>query len=200
MQATDGNFFGTTALGGTDGYGTVFKITASGEFTTLHSFTWSDGKSPVGGLLQATDGTFYGTTFQGVNNTGNCGANGCGSVFNISTGLGGFVDLIPASGKVGAIIEIVGTNLAGATQVLFDGTPASFTLVANTELTATVPVGATTGPVEVVVPTGTLTSNVFFRVRAEIFKLSLRRRVPLVPSSASTKKVLARRPRSHSVA
>ena len=82
------------------------------------------------------------------------------------------MDLIPASGKVGAIIEIVGANLAGATEVLFDGTPASFTLVANTELTATVPVGPTTGPVEVVVPTGTLTSNVFFRVRAEILNFS----------------------------
>ena len=172
VQATDGNFYGTTDLGGTDGHGTVFKITAGGEFTTLHNFVWNDGANPNGGLVQGTDGSFYGTTFEGVNDGGNCGANGCGSVFNISVGLGEFVDLIAASGKVGAVIEIVGTNLCGATQVLFDGTPASFTPITCTEITATVPVGATTGRLQVVVPAGTLRSNVFFLVRPQILSYS----------------------------
>ena len=69
IQGTDGNFYGTTLLGGTnnnctDRCGTVFKITAKGTLTTLHSFDGTDGSSPTG-LVQATDGNFYGTTANG---------------------------------------------------------------------------------------------------------------------------------------
>jgi uncharacterized protein (TIGR03437 family) len=68
--ATDGNFYGTTEYGGTGscqvefqapGCGTTFKITQQGSYTTLHSFTGSDGAFPSDGLIQATDGNFYGT-------------------------------------------------------------------------------------------------------------------------------------------
>src|ERR1019366_6409934 len=38
VQATNGYLYGTTALGGANDYGTVFKITPSGTLTTLHSF------------------------------------------------------------------------------------------------------------------------------------------------------------------
>ena len=64
VQATDGNFYGTTSAGGVDGYGTVFKITAGGTLTTLHSFgsASTDGANPEVALVQATDGNFYGTT------------------------------------------------------------------------------------------------------------------------------------------
>jgi uncharacterized repeat protein (TIGR03803 family) len=65
IQATDGNFYGTTQLGGTPGWGTVFKITPTGALTTLHAFTLSDGGQPYGGLLQATSGDLYGATVNG---------------------------------------------------------------------------------------------------------------------------------------
>jgi uncharacterized repeat protein (TIGR03803 family) len=53
VQATNGNFYGTTADGGTNGCGTVFKITPAGKLTTLHSFDCTDGNYPSsGGLLQ----------------------------------------------------------------------------------------------------------------------------------------------------
>ena len=69
IQASDGNFYGTTTHGGTggcySGCGTVFKMDAAGTLTTLHSFTGSDGASP-GSLIQATDGNFYGTTYVAV--------------------------------------------------------------------------------------------------------------------------------------
>src|ERR1035438_3672421 len=42
VQATDGNFYGTTIYGGANDYGTVFKITAGGRLTTLHSFDGAD--------------------------------------------------------------------------------------------------------------------------------------------------------------
>ena len=75
IQASDGNFYGTTAAGG-HAYGTVFKITASGTLTTLHSFYWNDGSDPQAGLVQARDGNFYGTTFEG-------GAYAVGTVFRL---------------------------------------------------------------------------------------------------------------------
>jgi uncharacterized repeat protein (TIGR03803 family) len=70
VQATDGNFYGTTYAGGTSGNcqggcGTVFRITPGGTLTTLHSFDWYDGASPTGALVQGTDGNFYGTTYGG---------------------------------------------------------------------------------------------------------------------------------------
>src|ERR1035437_9872657 len=54
IQASDGNFYGTTWVGGANGYGTVFKITPAGALTTLHSFDVTDGSYPFG-LIQATD-------------------------------------------------------------------------------------------------------------------------------------------------
>ena len=78
-QATDGDFYGTTSDGGTNGgYGTVFKITPAGELTTLHSFGNTDGSGP-NTLTQATDGNFYGTAFDG-------GDNDDGTVFRLDTG------------------------------------------------------------------------------------------------------------------
>jgi len=79
VQATDGNFYGTTYGGGTNNDGTVFKITPTGMLTTLHSFDGPDGASPEAGLIQGTDGNFYGTTAEG-------GVRGDGTVFQITSG------------------------------------------------------------------------------------------------------------------
>ncbi len=81
VQGRDGCFYGTTYNGGTNfvnGTGTVFKISANGVLTSLHSFAGIDGANPAAGLAEGTDGYFYGTTRYG-------GANDCGSVFKIST-------------------------------------------------------------------------------------------------------------------
>jgi uncharacterized repeat protein (TIGR03803 family) len=157
IQATDGNFYGTTVAGGTNGYGTVFKITPAGTLTTLHSFDSTDGENPYGQLLQATNGKIYGTTSYG-------GPNGYGTVFSLSVGLGPFVATRPTAGAAGAKVVILGNNLAGTTSVTFNGTPTTFTVVSASEITATVPTGATTGPVVVTTPGGALTSNVRFRI------------------------------------
>src|ERR1700694_4840528 len=48
IQATDGNFYGTTQAGGASNVGTVFKITPSGTKTVIHSFSFSsEGGNPV---------------------------------------------------------------------------------------------------------------------------------------------------------
>jgi len=62
IQATDGNFYGTTEQGGASNFGTVFRMNSSGGVTLLHSFAVSDGDVPSAALVQAADGNFYGTT------------------------------------------------------------------------------------------------------------------------------------------
>ena len=162
IQATDGNLYGTTAQGAPRGNGTAFEITPAGNLTTLYSFCdrpgCSDGSNPYGGLVQATDGNFYGTTFQG-------GSTDNGTVFLLSVGLGAFVETNPASGNVGATVAILGNKLTGTTSVTFNGTEAAFAVNSTgTAISATVPNGASTGPVQVVTPSGTLTSNLSFQV------------------------------------
>ncbi len=153
VQATDGNFYGTAFYGGANNFGTVFKIAPSGSLTTLYSLDLSNGAT----LVQATGGAFYGTTTYG-------GTSNDGTVFTLSVGLGPFVETQPASGKVGAGVKILGTNLTGATSVTFNGTAAAFTVVSPSLITTTVPAGATTGEVKVIKPHGTVQSNVPFRV------------------------------------
>jgi uncharacterized protein (TIGR03437 family) len=80
-------------------------------------------------------------------------------------GLGPFVKTLPTSGKVGASVKILGTNLTGATSVTFNGAAATFTVLSPSLVTTTVPTGATTGTVQVVTPDGALSSNMAFLVR-----------------------------------
>ena len=95
LQATDGNFYGTTYAGGTADYGTIFKITPGGEFTALHTFEQTGTvRTPVAGLVQATDGNFYGTTFAG-------GSAGYGTAFKITPG-GKLTTILTFDGKNGA--------------------------------------------------------------------------------------------------
>jgi uncharacterized repeat protein (TIGR03803 family) len=144
--------------GGANMFGTIFKVTTSGAFTKLSSFCTEArcGDDPMAGLVQGTNGDFYGTTYYSANNAG--------IIFRLSEGLGAFVETQTNAGKVGAAVKILGTDLTGATSVTFDGTAAAFTVVSASEITTTVPTGATTGTVEVVTPNGTLSSNAPFQV------------------------------------
>jgi uncharacterized repeat protein (TIGR03803 family) len=168
IQATDGNFYGTASAGGIScplfhdvGCGTVFKITPTGKLTTLYSFcpqtNCPDGAEPYAGLVQATDGNLYGAPFFG-------GASNVGTVFSLGVGLGPFVEALPYAAKAGTTIDVLGQGLTGTTAVSFNGTDASFIVISDTYLMATVPSGATTGPVTVTTPGGKLTSNKKFRV------------------------------------
>ncbi|HXM45184.1 MAG TPA: choice-of-anchor tandem repeat GloVer-containing protein [Bryobacteraceae bacterium] len=167
IQATDGEFYGTTAGGGAFAGGTIFKVPSSGTLATVYSFCarsgCTDGSNPTASLVQDTSGEFYGTTLLGGSGSGGLGP-GCGTVFSLSAGLGPFVETLPSSAAVGAEVRILGTGVTGATSVSFNGTAAAFEVVSASEITTTVPAGASSGEVRVVTPSGALSSNVPFRV------------------------------------
>lgn len=88
-----GNLYGTTYLGGAHGKGTVFELTpgSNGTWTetVIHSFCSvgsckRNGQGPVGGLILGDKGSLYGTTTAGGLSRGNCGAVGCGVVFQLT--------------------------------------------------------------------------------------------------------------------
>ena len=84
VQATNGNFFGTTGGGGSSHDGTLFEINAAGNFTLLYSFAGfpTDGTLPKP-MVHARDGNYYGVTSQGG---ANCGNVGCGTFFRFIPG------------------------------------------------------------------------------------------------------------------
>jgi len=92
-----GNLYGTSPYGGdfncgTDqlGCGTVYRLTQSGNFSVLHTFTGADGTHPDGGLVRDTKGNLYGGTYFGgdlgcvsIEGGGNQNPPGCGVVFEL---------------------------------------------------------------------------------------------------------------------
>lgn len=160
IQATDGNFYGTTVLGGVNDDGTVFVFNpATQALNTLHSFgDGTDGILPYAGLLQATNGRLYGTT------DGGGSASNYGTIFMLDVGMGPFVQAMTYSGKVGATIQFLGQGFTKSSKVSFNGTPAIPAVPSGTYLKVKVPVGATTGPVTITTQLGTLQSNKIFRV------------------------------------
>jgi uncharacterized repeat protein (TIGR03803 family) len=116
IQGFDGNFYGTTCIGGgsAGNNGTVYKITPSGAFTALHSLGFT-GKGSYGNynapLVQGTDGHFYGASSFG-------GTHDLGFVFRVSPS-GNFTTLFNFDSTHGSFPNVIqGTdgNLYGATS------------------------------------------------------------------------------------
>ena len=88
-QGKDGNFYGTTSGGGTIGKGTAYKLTTSGQLTTLYNFcsqtNCADGEYPYAGVVQGSDGNFYGATEAGGSKSNNTICPfGCGTLFQLT--------------------------------------------------------------------------------------------------------------------
>ncbi|MGC9940698.1 MAG: choice-of-anchor tandem repeat GloVer-containing protein [Verrucomicrobiota bacterium] len=89
----DGNFYGTTSVGGSHDFGTVFRVTTNGELTSLYSFSINnDGIWPYAGLTLGKDGNFYGTASL-------TGETGEGSIFKVTT-----------NGTLTSLVAFNGTN------------------------------------------------------------------------------------------
>jgi uncharacterized repeat protein (TIGR03803 family) len=165
VQATDGNFYGTTPTGGSGKVGVIYKITSAGTYSVVYNFDGTTGESPNVALVQHANGILYGNTTMG-------GTDNHGVFYSLNIGAAPFVRLVHNSAKVAKAVEILGQGFTGATKVSFNGTAATFTVASDTYLTATVPAGAKTGFVDVVTPSGILKSNKTFRVTPQITSFS----------------------------
>ena len=94
VQGSDGNFYGTTYMGGVGGKGTVFRITPDGLLTTLVSFDGTNGLYPLAGLIVGANGNLYGTTSGGYDGDK-------GTIFEMTLS-GAFKTLITFNGANGA--------------------------------------------------------------------------------------------------
>jgi uncharacterized repeat protein (TIGR03803 family) len=154
IQANDGNLYGVTDVYGAPN--TLFRLSLTGTLTTLFTFGGDYGQ-PSGPLMQATDGTLWGVA--------DYAGTGPGAVYRYNADLNGLVVPVPAFGKAGSDVVLLGPDFTGATGVTFNGIPASYTVRSSTIITATVPAGATTGPVDVTGSFGTWIGNPVFFVQ-----------------------------------
>ncbi len=133
----------------------VAFTSATGGFTNasavaIVSATQLRGTVPVG----ATNGPVRVISPSGTNIT-----SSNVTVFALAPVLTSFT---PTNGLPGTTVTLEGANFLGATNVSFNGIAASFSLTADTQITATVPAAATTGPISITTPGGNVTSSVPF--------------------------------------
>src|SRR5579862_1348587 len=132
----DGNLYGTTRDGGSNNFGTIFKVTADGALTSLFSFNGTNGAAPQGGLILGKDGNFYGTTTLG-------GSERAGTVFRFSTN-GILTTLASFNGTNGAnpqcqlVMDINGTFYGTAPEQGPGGFGTVFRVTTNGVLTTLV--------------------------------------------------------------
>jgi uncharacterized repeat protein (TIGR03803 family) len=88
IRDSEGNLYGTAGFGGAHNVGAVYKLTASGQETVLHSFcslaNCADGSAPAGGVIRDSEGNLYGTTaYGGASSNGSGVTSGAGVVYKV---------------------------------------------------------------------------------------------------------------------
>ncbi len=161
IEGSDGNLYGATFAGG--GIGQLFRITKSGHYTLLYALSDAarDGACQCD-LVLGSDGIIYGTA-QGA------GATGAGAIFALDVGMPKprpwAKKFGPQSGPAGTRVRIWGSNLLAA-SVQFNGVPGVNVASSGPNYVwATVPAGATTGPITVTTPGGADTTAASFSVQ-----------------------------------
>jgi uncharacterized repeat protein (TIGR03803 family) len=160
LLGTDGNYYGSTAEGGSFDDGTLFNTSIDGTYNELFSFNNSANllqMAPLSPPAQATSGLLYGMTEFG-------GSANEGTVYSLNMGLAAFVNAPLFRGREGSHVLILGNHLSGTSKVTFNGVPAKFVVHSETHMTATVPSGATSGWIRVTTGSGTVKSRKAFNV------------------------------------
>lgn len=142
LDGGDGFLYGTAFIGGSYGYGTLFRTDLFGNLTVLRNFsgvTYSDGENPVGPLIRASDGLLYGATYLG-------GLYGYGTIYTYDTTTNVY-DIIhnfqyanggrplvglteyPGSNQIFGVANSGGSNRTGVVFFIEIGTPNSYTIV-----------------------------------------------------------------------
>lgn len=141
-------------------------LSLNGTLLQTVAFDGANGEYPDAPLIQASDGGLFGVTELGGSVPQGEVANGV--VFTLNAGLAppepAVAAFKPVRGKVGKQILIHGIHFLGTTAVTFNGVSAAFTVLNAGSIMATVPKGATTGPVAVTNPGGTAASSTDFTV------------------------------------
>jgi hypothetical protein len=155
IEPSDGNFWG--AFDGISSQNVV-RFALDGDLLQQIPFDGTDSPSM---LLQASDGKLVGL---GTSESG----EGPGEVFTVDPGLSApaplFVHSAQSSGKVGSQVMIQGSHFVGVTAVTLNRVSASFKVLNTGNILATVPEGATTGPIAVTNAGGTTESERNFAV------------------------------------
>lgn len=154
FQPSDGNFWGTFGE-------SVVSFTFAGK--ALQQISFADTTTSPASLMQASDGRLL-----GFSNDGGFNQGGSGEIFTVEPALAPpkplFVSFVPSSGLVGSQVIIHGTHFVGTTAVKFNGVSAKFQVLNTGNIKATVPVGATTGPVAVTNKGGEATTTKSYTV------------------------------------
>lgn len=154
LQASDGNLWGIF------NYYNIYAISTSGSI--VHNIDMlAQGVAPISALMQGSDGKLY---------AGGDDINHGDKIVILAIYAGllpptpTIAEFRPASGLVGNEVVVSGANYVGATGVTFNGVSASFVVNASGVITATVPAGASSGPIQVTTPGGTVAGQTDFTV------------------------------------
>ena len=166
IQASDGNLWAGIFSDSNLPNGGILSISPNGAILQSVPFNGTNGFGPDAPLIQNTFGTILGVTDEGGSVSSGEVANG--AVFTLNAGLAAPKPTLtifnPSSANVGSKVIIYGDHLLGTTRVTFNSTSAAFRVLNVHTILATVPAGATTGPVAVTNAGGTSTSNKSFTV------------------------------------
>ncbi|HEX3322591.1 MAG TPA: choice-of-anchor tandem repeat GloVer-containing protein [Terriglobales bacterium] len=164
LVGSDGNLYTTTWRGGSFNDGTLLQSTTAGALSLVSELNFVNGVNPDDPIMLASTGLIYGATSGG----GGTNGTGLGVIYSPALTLAkpkpSITSLVPANAAIGKPVYLYGDYFVGTTSVKFNGTGAAFTVVSRQWIKATVPAGATTGPVSVVNAGGTATSASNFKV------------------------------------